>query len=194
MSAMSGSDRQEMGGAPAPEEPLATYAGFEAVRGDLLGTLEAVGEVDRALGLGEAAAHLADLARKVRADVFRVLVLGEFKRGKSTLVNALLGAPILPATATPTTALLTVVRYGEPPAAVVHTFDGQTRPIPFDDLRGTLVLSSDEEDNRRRQAQVRLVEVRYPAPLCRNNVELVDSPGLNEHATRTELTSNYIRQ
>jgi hypothetical protein len=39
-----------------------------------------------------------------------------------------------------------------------------------------------------------MVEVRYPAPLCQNNVEIVDSPGLNESAMRTEITSGYIRQ
>ncbi len=182
------------GALPPTAEPIATYEGFDALRGEVVGTLEAIAAVDQTLGLSEAAANLDSLARKVRAGVFRVLVLGEFKRGKSTLVNALLGAPLLPANVTPTTALLTVVRYGEPPAALLHTYDGATRPIPFDDLRSTLVLSTDEEANRRRQAEVQLVEVRYPAPLCRNNVELVDSPGLNEHVTRTELTSNYIRQ
>lgn len=176
------------------DRPVATYEEFAAVRAELLHALEGVAGVDRDLGLGEAAANLDDLAGKVRSGVFRVLVLGEFKRGKSTLVNALLGEPILPATATPTTALLTVVRYGAPPDASLRTYDGETVPIPFADLRGTLMLSTDEEANRRRQAEIRLVEVRYPAPLLRNNVELVDSPGLNEHATRTELTSDYIRQ
>jgi hypothetical protein len=174
---------------------LDTYDAFGEARGELLHTLAGLAEVDRALGLDEAAASLDELAHKVGAGVFRVLVLGEFKRGKSTLINAMLGVPILPANVTPTTALLTVVRYGETPAAAVHHHAGNLRrEVPLDDLRNVLVLSSDEVDNRRRQSEIKLVEVLYPAALCRNNVELVDSPGLNEHTGRTELTTGYIRQ
>ncbi len=176
--------------------PMQTYAAFEDLRAALLRVLGEVAETERALGLGEAAAGADALGHKVSEGVFRVLVLGEFKRGKSTLVNALLGAPILPANVTPTTALLTVVRYGEPPSATLRYYDSALAPrqVTLDELRDVLTLSGDERDNRRRQGEIRLVEVAYPAALCRNNVELVDSPGLNEHATRTELTSNYIAQ
>jgi hypothetical protein len=37
-------------------------------------------------------------------------------------------------------------------------------------------------------------EVYYPLPLCRNNVEIVDSPGLNEHRTRTEVTKSFLAE
>ncbi len=176
--------------------PMGTYVAFEGLRSNLLGILRDLAAAERALGLGEAAAGADALGHKVGEGVFRVLVLGEFKRGKSTLVNALLGAPILPANVTPTTALLTVVRYGEPPSATLRYYDSALAPrqVTLDELRDVLTLSGDERDNRRRQGEVRLVEVAYPAALCRNNVELVDSPGLNEHATRTELTSGYIAQ
>jgi len=176
--------------------PMQTYAAFEDLRAALLRVLGEVAETERALGLGEAAAGADALGHKVSEGVFRVLVLGEFKRGKSTLVNALLGAPILPANVTPTTALLTVMRYGEPPSATLRYYDSALAPrqVTLDELRDVLTLSGDERDNRRRQGEIRLVEVAYPAALCRNNVEIVDSPGLNEHATRTELTSNYIAQ
>ena len=49
----------------------------------------------------DGADQLGELADRVQAGVFRVLVLGEFKRGKSTLINALLGANLLPANVTP---------------------------------------------------------------------------------------------
>src|SRR5947209_2860068 len=55
---------------------------------------------------------------RLRADSFKVLVMGEFKRGKSTLINALLGKKVLPAFATPTTAIINEIKLGqEPPRA-----------------------------------------------------------------------------
>ncbi len=178
-----------------PGFSLGTYAAFGEVRGRLIRVLEGIVDLDRQLDLHEAAASAEELSRKTAEGVFRVLVLGEFKRGKSTLINALLGEPILPANVTPTTAVLTVVRYGEERKAIVHYHAGKVRQeLDLDDLRSVLVLSADEVDNRRRQSEIKLVEVFYPAQLCHNNVELVDLPGLNEHAARTDLTTSYIQQ
>src|SRR3954453_10137497 len=57
--------------------------------------------------------RLTDLAAIVEADSFRVMVLGQFSRGKSTLINALLGRQVLPSHATETTAIINSVKYGE---------------------------------------------------------------------------------
>jgi septin family protein len=55
----------------------------------------------------------------------RVLVAGEAKLGKSTLVNAFLGQPVLPVGVTPLTAVATTVRYGDSPHAEARFADGQ---------------------------------------------------------------------
>lgn len=67
-----------------------------------------------ALGTAEDQQALAGLRTRLDAARLRVLVAGEAKRGKSTLVNALLGRPVLPAGVTPLTALPTTVRSGHP--------------------------------------------------------------------------------
>src|SRR5712692_5590173 len=90
---------------------------------------------------GEARASLDELARKVGEGVFRVLVLGEFKRGKSTLINALLGVPILPANVTPTTALLTLIKYGPEVKIDLIPFHGEPKRVSVEELAQTLSLS-----------------------------------------------------
>lgn len=74
-------------------------------------------------GLNAASAlTIRTLDERVAGDAFRVMVVGDFKRGKSTLINAMLGASILPAYDRPTTDL-TEVRWSEVPAAVLCPID-----------------------------------------------------------------------
>ena len=70
------------------------------------------------------------LERKISSDTFKMLVLGEFKRGKSTFINALLGAEILPAFAIPCTAVINEIRYAEKKKAVVHFSDTLSEKLP----------------------------------------------------------------
>jgi ribosome biogenesis GTPase A len=68
--------------------------------------------------------QIAALRDRLDAARLRVLVAGEAKRGKSTLINALLGRAVLPAGVTPLTAVATTVRYGDDPHAEVRFADG----------------------------------------------------------------------
>ena len=170
------------------------YRDFAEVRDEVVAELRELATLNRGLGMEDGASQIEELAERVQAGVFRVLVLGEFKRGKSTLINALLGANLLPANVTPTTALLTLIKYGPEVRIDLIPFKGEAQQVSAEELANTLSLSNDEEENHRRQQTYKMVEVRYPSPLLENNVEVVDSPGLNESAMRTEITSGYIRQ
>lgn len=170
------------------------YRDFAEARSEVVAELRELATMNRGLGMEDGATQLEELADRVDAGVFRVLVLGEFKRGKSTLINALLGANLLPANVTPTTALLTLIKNGTDVKIELIPFRGEPQQVSAEQLAATLTLSTDEEENHRRQATYKMVEVQYPSPLLQNNVEIVDSPGLNESAMRTEITSGYIRQ
>ena len=63
----------------------------------------------------------------LREGVFRLLVLGDMKRGKSTFLNALIGENILPSDVNPCTAILTVLRYGLEKKVTVY-FNDDTAP------------------------------------------------------------------
>ncbi len=129
------------------------------------------------------AARSARLAKRIAAGRFHVVVLGEFNRGKSTLVNALLAAEALPIGVVPLTAVATEVVYGEPGATVTVT-DGQCFEIGLDDL-ATYVT---EAGNPANQRGVERVEVRWPAPLLSTGLVLVDTPGLGSvHSHNTEV-------
>ena len=62
---------------------------------------------------------------ELRSNKFTVMVVGEFKRGKTTLLNAMLGAKVMPTKLTPCTAIVTYIRYGEKPEAVIDFTDGR---------------------------------------------------------------------
>jgi predicted GTPase len=87
-----------------------------------------------ALGRHEDRATLDTLRDRLHEGRLRVLVTGEAKRGKSTLINALLGRPVLPVGVTPLTALATTVRYGEDEGATVIFGDGHTETFPLSAL------------------------------------------------------------
>lgn len=65
-------------------------------------------------------------SQNLRRGVFRLLVLGDMKRGKSTLLNALLGENLLPSDVNPCTAVLTVLRYGSEKRVTVYFKDGKS--------------------------------------------------------------------
>ena len=118
-------------------------------------------------------ARAARLAERVGAGRFLVSVVGEFKRGKSTLINALVGAEVLPTGVLPLTAVATEVAYGEP-GAVVELRDGTRRSISPVELADYVT----EEGNPANQRGVARVEVRGRWPLLALGVVLVDTPGI----------------
>jgi GTP-binding protein EngB required for normal cell division len=118
-------------------------------------------------------AALESLRGRLAGRRLRVLVAGEAKRGKSTLVNALLQRPLLPMGVTPLTALATTVRYGEREEAIAVFRDGRTESFPLAAL-GDLVTERGNPGNRRGLASVTVVAA---APLLARGLELVDTPG-----------------
>ena len=75
--------------------------------------------------------QLNDLARDVENDFFTVVVLGEFKRGKSTFVNSLLGADLLPTDVLPETAVISAIAYNDTPGVEAVYQDGTTEKNGF---------------------------------------------------------------
>ncbi len=117
--------------------------------------------------------QLAALQDRLDAARLRVLVAGEAKRGKSTLINALLGRDVLPSGVTPLTAVATTVRFGREPRAEVLFLDGHEQKYPLTALPD-LVTELGNPRNRRRIAGV---TVYLDEPLLAAGVELVDTPG-----------------
>jgi small GTP-binding protein len=118
-------------------------------------------------------ATLAALRGRLAERRLRVLVAGEAKRGKSTLINALLGRPVLPMGVTPLTALATTVRHGQDEGATAVFRDGTVEDFPLPAL-DDLVTERGNPGNRRNLASVTVVT---DAPVLARGAELVDTPG-----------------
>jgi small GTP-binding protein len=128
-----------------------------------------------------------DLVRKLSEDRFHLVVVGEFNHGKSTFVNALLGAEVLPVGVTPTTAAIHHLRWAASPEATVVRSSGEREPLPFDEVRRFAVGAGRAGDD------VDFLEVGYPAPLLEERILLVDTPGVNDLSLqRADITYSYI--
>jgi len=130
--------------------------------------------------------------------LFRLLVLGDLKRGKSTFLNALIGENLLPADVNHCTALLTVLRYGTQKKVTVY-FKGDKPPESLDFASFKQNYTIDPAEAKRLEVEknsafpdVDYAVVEYPLPLLEKGIEIVDSPGLNDTEARNELSLNYI--
>jgi predicted GTPase len=136
-----------------------------------------------------AAADASLLAARTEEGLFYVACLGQFKRGKSSLINALLGEPVLPAGVTPVTSVVTIVRHGTRRAARVRLSTGRWQGIDIADL----VRYVAEEENPENAKGVEVAEVLLPHPLLSSGLCLVDTPGLGSvFAGNTATTRSFL--
>ena len=138
-----------------------------------------------ALGTEADREQIDSLRERLAAARLRVLVAGEAKRGKSTLINALLGREVLPVGVTPLTSVATAVRFGDDPRVEVRFADGHEEKQPLAAL-WDLVTERGNPGNRRRVADV---TVYLDAPLLAHGVELVDTPGTGSVFERDTATA-----
>lgn len=119
-----------------------------------------------------------------------VAIVGEFRRGKSSLINALLGMPVLPVDIEPTTAAINRVTYGLKPKAIVHFKDGSSSEIPIQELSNYVTKLTPASIQL--AATIREAEIQYPTELCSNHIDIIDTPGLNDTENMTSVTENLL--
>lgn len=141
------------------------------------------------LGNGRLRADAAAVAERVAEGRFYVACIGQFKRGKSTLLNALVGREVLPAGIVPVTAVPTVLRHDAGLGIAVRFTNGS---VTRGDI-GELESYVSEERNPENAKAVELVEVFVPSPLLEHGMCLVDTPGIGSvFATNTATTHQFI--
>lgn len=191
---------------------------FAARQKRLTGIIQEASGFVQKLDMEHCAQTLEQLRKKISSDTFKIMVMGNFKNGKSTFINALLGQEILPAYAVPTTAIINEIKYGEKPKAVLHflnplpekMYDGipekalthmrrfkmkDVPPIemPVDEIEDYVVIPMGMEHKEAiKQSPFEKVELFWPLDLLKDGVEIVDSPGLNENPVRTQVTMEYL--
>jgi GTP-binding protein EngB required for normal cell division len=118
-----------------------------------------------------------------------VAILGQFKAGKSSFVNSLIGRNVLPVGVIPVTTVVSRLQFGERERAIISFFDGTSREISV----GTLDEYTSEAKNPSNQKNVEMVDIELPALADYAGLRLVDTPGLGSvFRAHMEVSSNWL--
>jgi len=146
--------------------------------------------LDEAAGLaGIPSGELAALRQRVEADVFNLIAVGEFKRGKSSILNALIGIDILPVGVVPLTAIATIVSHGEQVSVKVAFNNGELQSVALQALADYVT----EKGNPHNTRGVQEVRVTCPSPWLASGVRLIDTPGIGSvYRHNSEVTYRFL--
>lgn len=131
-----------------------------------------------------------DLLTRLAEDRFTVVVAGRFSRGKSSLMNAVLGMDRLPTGIVPLTSVITYVRYGTSERVLLN-YEGSR-------LRGEATLKElpeyvTEKGNPGNVKRIHSAEIQLPAEILRRGFFFVDTPGLGSAIfENTKTTERFI--
>ncbi|MGO9482073.1 MAG: dynamin family protein [Candidatus Kryptoniota bacterium] len=133
--------------------------------------------------------RLESIAAKISDEKFNLVVVGQFKRGKSTLINALVGENILPTAVVPLTSIVTILHHGTSEKITVTFTDGHTETIE----RARLPEYVTERLNPENVKNVGEVDITLPCDFLRNGVYLVDTPGVGSiYAHNTDAATRFL--
>jgi translation elongation factor EF-Tu-like GTPase len=136
-----------------------------------------------------AAKATQELIAKLLDGHFNLAVLGQFKRGKTTLINALLGSRLLPTAVVPLTSIITMIKYGNNLKIEVLFKNGVRKEITIEQLPDYVT----ERGNPENQKGVQYAEVHYDSPYLRDGVQIIDTPGIGStYEHNTDVTYNYL--
>ena len=157
------------------------------------------------LGLSDVKSNIVDSMENLNQDNFNLVVVGEFSRGKSTFINALLGKRVLPSATKPTTTVINKITTGEQIEYVLHFRDENKAPevISEEDFKQLVATSEPDFDNEvevkeyneylNYLSSIAYVNIKYPTKLLEDGVEIIDTPGTNDlDQAREEITFEFI--
>lgn len=147
-------------------------------------------DIAKELDLPDIRTTIDEEIKRVKEKNFRVIVVGEFKRGKSTLINALLKRKVLPADIIPTTATINRVVYDPNPFVKLYFKDGTEQDLDIGMLTNYVTKLTPEGEAI--ALKIKEAVIFYPTPFCQNNIFLIDTPGLCDDETMTEITISAI--
>ncbi|HEX7520057.1 MAG TPA: dynamin family protein, partial [Candidatus Deferrimicrobium sp.] len=151
---------------------------------DLSGTVARVGTICRRFRIDSLALQLAACEELLKdGGVVDVTVLGQFKAGKSSFLNGLIGGAVVPVDVLPSTAVITRIGYGQRERGTVHGLAGESFEIPLIRLAEFVT----ERGNPANEKRVAVVDVELPALAPYERIRFVDTPGLGSifaHNTR----------
>lgn len=163
---------------------------YNRLKLDLADQIRIVGESLLVLGFEKKQKQILDLMVKLAEDRFMLTILGLFKRGKSTLLNAITGSEIFPTGVLPLTSSIAIVKYGPKERMVV---DREGFSFPEEKQISLLSQFVTENGNPGNIKKVKSVSVEIPLPFLKYGFELVDTPGVGSAIiANTETTYKFL--
>jgi len=156
----------------------------------LRSVVDRVGAICGRFRIDSLAPQLAACEELLRGSgVVEVVVLGQFKAGKSSFLNGLIGGPVVPVDVLPSTAVVTRIGYGPRERAVVHRVSGDALEIPLSRLAEFVT----ERGNPANEKQVAVVDVELSALASYEGIRFVDTPGLGSvFAHNTKASKEWM--
>ena len=164
-------------------------AAYDALKFELAGLLRSLRRHYAHPGAAEPEV-LRELFARLAEDRFNLAVVGRFSRGKTSLMNAILGTDLLPVGVLPITSVITMVGYGSEPKAVLH-YRGTSlfMDVPIPELAEHIT----ERGNPGNRRGIRAAEVQVPAEFLRRGFTFVDTPGLGSAiCANTRTTEEFL--
>lgn len=174
------------------ETQFSSFTNYKQTVIDLTGDLKKILEFSRRMNLDGNVAAVEGVLKRLAEDTFSVAIVGEFKRGKSTLINALLEKDVLPTDVVPTTATINRVAYSVTPFVRIEYNNGKTEDIEIDKLNDYVTKLTPESEQIAQT--VKIATVYYPVNYCKNGVTIIDTPGLNDDEAMTNVTLSVLPQ
>lgn len=136
--------------------------------------------------------RLSDLFVRLAEDRFNLVVVGRFSRGKTSLMNAILGSDSLPVGIVPLTSVITTVTYGSKAGVTIKYKERLLNTeVPLDALPEYVTQRGNPGNARR----VEVAEVKLPAEILRRGFHFVDTPGLGSTIREnTRTTEEFLPQ
>lgn len=148
-----------------------------------------ISEISKELQQKNCQIKINNALKNYREGKFIVAAVGEFKRGKSSLLNALLSKNMFPIGVLPLTSVVTVAQYGEEEEYLVYFEDGSFKKTTLPEIE-TFVTENGNSGNR---LNVKVALIKAPLPLLSNGIKLVDTPGIGSIIERnSEVTREFV--
>src|SRR6202167_6269338 len=136
--------------------------------------------------------RIRDLQARLAEDRFNLVVVGRFSRGKTSLMNAVLGSDRLPTGIVPLTSVITSVSYG----STEHVYlDFDRGGLPTEIRMSELAQYITERGNPGNKLRIREARIQLPAEILRRGYYFVDTPGLGSSIVENTRTSlGFLRE
>jgi len=152
--------------------------------------------LDRAVELTnseELKERVAAASHRLGHEKLNILVVGEFSRGKSTFINALIGLAVLPSKVNPTTATINLITHGEESEMKVRYRSGEVEIVDLPATSVNRFLDAYVTTTNEKSQAIETIVISVPGKMSYLNCVLVDTPGVNDlDDMREEITYSFL--